>query len=230
MARESRLPSACKLLTQAPDIVDAILGDAITATTHRVIASVFDGNLQPLCDIIHDEDAEEFVRSRMIEAIALLTSRGDVSRAWSEQFLRECYDRIRPQDCCYVWSGWQQSIAWLGISSLKPLVERAFAQGFIDETWCSYADFVGDLQSTLDNPDAPPFRAENDLILFGDTIQELSTWASFNPEPRPRKQPAPVSFYDPERNPFRNVCRNDPCPCGSGKKFKRCCLNASTAG
>ena len=25
-------------------------------------------------------------------------------------------------------------------------------------------------------------------------------------------------------NPFRGVGRNDPCPCGSGKKFKRCCL------
>src|SRR5205085_2588383 len=28
----------------------------------------------------------------------------------------------------------------------------------------------------------------------------------------------------PARNPFRAVGRNDPCPCGSGKKFKRCCL------
>ena len=27
----------------------------------------------------------------------------------------------------------------------------------------------------------------------------------------------------PARNPFRDVS-NDPCPCGSGKKFKKCCL------
>lgn len=25
-------------------------------------------------------------------------------------------------------------------------------------------------------------------------------------------------------NPFKGVGRNDPCPCGSGKKFKKCCL------
>jgi hypothetical protein len=24
----------------------------------------------------------------------------------------------------------------------------------------------------------------------------------------------------------RNAGRNDPCPCGSGKKFKRCCLRS----
>ena len=27
------------------------------------------------------------------------------------------------------------------------------------------------------------------------------------------------------KNPFRRVSRNDPCPCGSGKKFKKCCLH-----
>ncbi|HTT09187.1 MAG TPA: SEC-C metal-binding domain-containing protein [Gammaproteobacteria bacterium] len=26
----------------------------------------------------------------------------------------------------------------------------------------------------------------------------------------------------PARNPWRDVGRNDPCPCGSGRKFKKC--------
>ena len=30
----------------------------------------------------------------------------------------------------------------------------------------------------------------------------------------------------PVANPNRNVGRNDPCPCGSGKKYKKCCLVA----
>jgi len=30
---------------------------------------------------------------------------------------------------------------------------------------------------------------------------------------------------DTIKNPFSNVGRNDPCPCGSGKKFKKCCLH-----
>jgi SEC-C motif len=28
-------------------------------------------------------------------------------------------------------------------------------------------------------------------------------------------------------NPFKNIGRNDPCPCGSGRKFKKCCLGKS---
>ncbi len=30
---------------------------------------------------------------------------------------------------------------------------------------------------------------------------------------------------EPIRNEFKNIGRNDPCPCGSGKKYKKCCLN-----
>ncbi len=33
------------------------------------------------------------------------------------------------------------------------------------------------------------------------------------------------AFRQPYQNPERKVGRNDPCPCGSGKKFKKCCLH-----
>ena len=37
----------------------------------------------------------------------------------------------------------------------------------------------------------------------------------------------PQSYRDlsnPITNPLKSVGRNDPCPCGSGKKYKKCCL------
>ena len=30
----------------------------------------------------------------------------------------------------------------------------------------------------------------------------------------------------PARRDSKKVGRNDPCPCGSGKKYKKCCLNS----
>ena len=35
----------------------------------------------------------------------------------------------------------------------------------------------------------------------------------------------PWNESDVAFNPYRDVGRNDPCPCGSGKKYKKCCLN-----
>lgn len=33
--------------------------------------------------------------------------------------------------------------------------------------------------------------------------------------------------HAPAHNPMRDVGRNDPCPCGSGKKFKKCHASAA---
>ena len=34
-----------------------------------------------------------------------------------------------------------------------------------------------------------------------------------------------AASLDPVKREGPKVGRNDPCPCGSGKKFKKCCLN-----
>jgi uncharacterized protein YecA (UPF0149 family) len=39
-------------------------------------------------------------------------------------------------------------------------------------------------------------------------------------------EPFEEPVAQPVINPMRHVGRNDPCPCGSGKKAKRCCLAA----
>jgi hypothetical protein len=46
--------------------VDAIFGDGITTTSHRVMAAVFDGDPEPLYEIFLDPHAEQFIRSRML--------------------------------------------------------------------------------------------------------------------------------------------------------------------
>jgi uncharacterized protein YchJ len=44
----------------------------------------------------------------------------------------------------------------------------------------------------------------------------------FVEEDRARKE---AQAHTPIINPNKTVGRNDPCPCGSGKKYKNCCLN-----
>ena len=39
------------------------------------------------------------------------------------------------------------------------------------------------------------------------------------------RRPDPVSVAQPVRRDTPRVGRNDPCPCGSGKKYKKCCLH-----
>jgi hypothetical protein len=45
----------------------------------------------------------------------------------------------------------------------------------------------------------------------------------------PKPAPAKENYLERKPAPFlrseKQVGRNDPCPCGSGKKFKKCCMN-----
>src|SRR3954468_13634145 len=76
---------------------------------------------------------------------------------------------------------------------------------------------------------------DNEFTLFGDTIDELSRWHGFSDEGRADRErrlqdiEAELGETEPYRNPFKGVGRNDPCPCGSGKKFKKCCLLVSVS-
>jgi Protein of unknown function (DUF1186)/SEC-C motif len=221
-----------RLLRCPPDDVDEILGGATTETTHRVMAAVFDGDPGPLYEVILDPKVDEFIRSRMLEAIAMVTLRGEMPRAEAARFLRACFEEFHPQDECWVWQGWQSAIAFLGLVELKPLVEQAFARGFISDTWLEFKDFEEDLQKGINDPAALLEQWDTEYSLFGDTIEELSSWYAFRPENTRRRERENIDVSDvlwgarTAINPYKNVGRNDPCPCGSGKKFKKCCLTA----
>jgi hypothetical protein len=212
-----------KLLRLPDDAIDTILGGAITETAHRVMAGVFDGDPEPLYEVIRDSNAGEFVRSRMFHTLAMVTRRGELSRDETARFVGECYSQLEQEDC-FVWNGWLDAIVWLGLDDLKPLVQQALARDYV-EFGLNFEEFEKDLRYAVDHPDAEPLHPDGDLSLFGDTIAELSSWHCFKPKSPARNKPSP-SLYDPQSNPFRKVGRNDPCPCGSGMKFKKCCLTA----
>jgi hypothetical protein len=214
-----------------PDVLDSILGDAITVTSHRVMAAVFDGDPEPLYEIIRDPDADEYVRAKMCQTIAMLTRRGELPRDATAAFLRECYAQLEPKQDCYVWSGWIDAVASLGLTELKPLVQLAFQRGSIDPMWLKFTEFEKDLQYAVDHPEAEPLHTDGKLTLFGETVAELSWWAGFKPKAtsdESSKWGLPDAFGAPHREPARKVGRNDPCPCGSGKKFKKCCLTSTS--
>jgi hypothetical protein len=225
----------------ADDVVD-ILGDAIHRTVHRVMAAVFDGDPEPLYAIIRDADADEMVRGAMFDTLVMATVRGELPRDEAARFLRACWPDLAPRHATFVWDGWQSAIALLGLSELAPLVKRACERGFLDPAWLSFEDFEDDLKRARANPDAP-WRNESDYAPFDDTIAELSDWEFVDPDTEADEadleddddldEPWPEEPLPPEPavNPFKGVGRNDPCPCGSGRKFKKCCLNvASPAG
>jgi hypothetical protein len=224
----SAYPALARLLRLPEEDLDDILGDGVTETSHRVMAAVFDGDPQPIYDIILDPDASEYIRARMCETLAMAVQLGKLERAEAARFLRDCFMHLQPQAECYVWEGWQAAIAMLGLKELTSIVEKAFRRRYIHPSWLQFADFQEDLEKALAAPNYVPWEGNGNFDLFGDTIEELSAWHGFAEE-RKREEARRAGKRahwesDQAVNPHRNVGRNDPCPCGSGKKFKKRCL------
>ncbi len=104
----------------------------------------------------------------------------------------------------------------VGAVFLEEDVLRAFEQTTDRPSWqgrSSVADFYGDDQIRLRQirwRDEPTSDQYQDVQDFDDDLFEDD--ALFEPVPQP--------FVRTEAK----IGRNDPCPCGSGKKYKRCCL------
>ncbi len=126
-----------------------------------------------------------------------------------------------------MWVGWQGAIAHLGLDALSPLVEAVFTRGWIDPSIMDVDHFRQDLAAARHAVlPTDPFDWNGGRL--DDVVTLLSGWHSFNQqETRPSHATAHLGHSDdqPHRNPYRDVGRNDPCPCGSGKKFKKCCLD-----
>jgi uncharacterized protein YchJ len=231
---KSAYRSLARLLRLPDKEIGHLLGDAVTSTSNRVIAGVFDGDPQPIFDIILDASADEFTRSRMCEALSYLGLTGQIDHRTLSNFLRDSFATLSPQGPCYVWVGWQMAIAHLGLGELTSLVETAFKRGYIDSWWTRIEHFRRDLVQAETEAGREKWIADGDLTRFGDTIAELSHWAAFrepDPEEERRRQQAVVR-HDQGRGlrlPIRStkVGRNEPCPCGSGRKNKKCCGSAA---
>ena len=59
------------------------------------------------------------------------------------------------------------------------------------------------------------------------SFPSVTSYPSFEPQPR-APAPPPAQPVEPFRNAAARIGRNDPCWCGSGKKYKKCHLGKDT--
>ncbi|WP_301201191.1 DUF1186 domain-containing protein [Plebeiibacterium marinum] len=101
-----------------------------------------------------------------------------------------------------------------------PYIKPLFTKGWVAEGICgSYNDIISESKKD---------RISKDEILDIDKRYDdlLNKWFDFMNE-KEYETPFNSSIWDNVNQPVLNeskVGRNDPCPCGSGKKYKKCCL------
>ncbi|NNG05109.1 MAG: DUF1186 domain-containing protein [Inquilinus sp.] len=232
-----------RLLGGDGERLEILLGDAITETLPQILIGLSDGDPAPLVALIENDDANEFVRDAAYSAWIYFVLDGAIDRDAAHTFLQTFETGpTRPEAGNFVWNGWAVAIALLGFDDLMPRVRQACDDDRIDLVFGDFDDYKDVFERARTKP--PDQRmVDEGLYPFDDTIGRLRSWSGFQPAETADEPEDFDDFYDLDRladldldggalepvvNPFRHVGRNDPCPCGSGKKFKKYCLTVTS--
>ena len=222
------------LLRRDGAFLEALIGDAITEGSSRVVAGLFDGDLAPIVEVIEDANADMFVRGQMIDALVLIArSHPDVApaiREWMEAFVST--DVEKPEE---VWESWAFAVAELGLAHLEPMVVQAYENEWISPDLSTIENFRDVLREATELGASRWFHQSRNTRPIESAIDELAGWHCFSADyQRGGTELDEFDAFDDDwtvnfpGEPFQRetpkVGRNDPCPCGSGKKFKKCCL------
>jgi len=114
-----------------------------------------------------------------------------------------------------------EAIADLPAPELLEDVRKIYHDGLLEQ---GISD-LPQIEREIHRIESPP---EKNYTLIADPISEMQWWACFNLEKNSEPKSFDEGFDEPMfAEPVRRIKigRNDPCPCGSGKKYKKCCID-----
>jgi hypothetical protein len=215
------------------EIAMDLTGDVVTEDLCRILASVCQGDLAGIKSLVEDANANEYVRSAALEALFVLVSEGMLPRDEVVAYLGSLFRGRLDRRSSVVWAELVIVADKLYPEELLDDVREAYAEGLVDTAIVRLA-FI---EETVKKDKEDVLRKYTSWCrgLIKDPVDELGGWACFGSErdgpAGPKSKGGAVQGALPPSNdgthtPTRSapkVGRNASCPCGSGKKYKRCC-------
>lgn len=225
---------------------DDLLGDFTTEGARLVLADTWPGNLHAIEGVVFDAAAYPFARGAALAAVALLIARDRLPRedglALLARAAAQPFDPDNENDVIAA-TGVVSTVMDLQAWELRGSVTALYEHEVVDPTFCgSLDDVLAELKTgAIFHGDGYRFPSPID-----DAWEHVRRWHFFSPlfpertsrHVRPSPKPASkvaspeLELTPPPSDDFLppqpyvappKVGRNDPCPCGSGKKYKKCC-------
>lgn len=220
------------LLNLGNDLTDQFFGGSITEDMHNVLACVFDGDETPLRALIENPNADEYASGCAgLQTYPTLMQAGRISAAEVESYFHELLDHKLKREHSHVWNNLCSVSADLGFASLLPHIIKAFEEDLCDPSYDRLEHIEERITSGGDS------RWTRDCDPIDDVVAMMENWACFPKTPARRPSAPDTRFLEslieprefssrpvvPPPAKYPGVGRNDSCPCGSGRKFKKCC-------
>lgn len=232
-----------------------LYGDGVHEQVPRYLAQFLPDQPEQIDAIVRDSHANTYARWAAANSYTHLVRDQKLSvedaverldRLFSETKIIADDGAPSPEHPDELVSGIAVVISDIGGASHSILSTDAHEWNFIDEGMIRQEEFVEPSRAGVDWEPTNELRRLRPTRVE-DCLEELRHWAAFRPRPKPvKRSPAPKPAVRPtpatSRSPLPSslpasdepitraarVPRNAPCPCGSGKKYKQCCLRKQT--
>jgi uncharacterized protein YchJ len=196
-----------------------LAGDTVTEGLESILASVSDGDMSGMASLVENERANEYVRSAALRGLVALVACSRRSRDEVMAYFKSLF-RTLDRTPGLVWGSLASCSANLYPEEVLEEFRLAFDEGLIESLFIGWENIEEALKA---GKAAAMMRLPQRYPLIDDVENEMAWWACFE-ENKKRKWDLPkVRFVPPPVKARAKIGRNEPCPCGSGKKFKKCC-------
>lgn len=218
-------PQIMKLVSLPEDEVEYLIGDGKTEGLKDILYNTYNGDIDLLKSSIQNKNIDEFVRSSMLDVLGQLYLDGTMKENEWKDFLKEIVYSGGEYD--YVYNTVELTLCQCHFVDMLPEIRYMFEQDLLDEIVMGKYDSCVDAMFRYRERDK---RFCRESINAADTLRH---WAMFTQ----KSEDSHISDVDYGKmlreldrgwdSPAKKIKigRNDPCPCGSGKKYKYCCLN-----
>lgn len=213
------------------ETVEMMMGDTVTESYGRCLASVCGGDIAPLKALFENTQASYWARNAALDAMMLLVLQGDGSRddliayltnqgsAQASRLLDSETQRgeLEVIDCIV------SVAAEIGAVEMLSQIKDWFDAGLVETMLINQAEFEKEVFRSFETCREAAYIDANGYV--SDVESEIGWWSGFAEEPVKKMQFNETPIVAPTVKPVRTdakIGRNDPCPCGSGKKYKKC--------
>ncbi|HEX4945184.1 MAG TPA: DUF1186 domain-containing protein [Blastocatellia bacterium] len=226
--REPRAyPLVIKLASLDAKTADELLGDTITEGLAQILASVCGGDTTLIKELAENPNAEMFVRGAALQSLVILVVQDIIPREEVIAYFAELFDGKFVTDDGYLWATLACDAADLYPEELYDRIKRVYEADLVDETVAGL-DWIEQHLEKGKEACLAETKVDPHHQLIESAIKEMEWWAWYNEPSKPLSQVlnAPHASALGKSGTYiapPKVGRNDPCICGSGKKYKKCC-------
>jgi len=228
--RETRAyPLLVRIFSRPGEFPFELAGDAVTQDLSRILASVSGGDAGGMAALIENEQANEWVRSVAMSGMVSLVTSGQRTRDEVMAYFLQLFHKLERKPGAQ-WDGLANVCADLWPQEAMDELGRAYEDNLVDPRSIAWDDVERSL--ALGEQGAMQWAQQRDPLIT-DVAKDMGWMECFHPQREYQREgdsgedllgslsgeyaPAPIRRTAPK------VGRNEPCPCGSGKKFKKCC-------